>query len=277
MAEMKLFLGCTIPNRLPYLEKSIRYVFDKLGVQVSDAPFHCCPEPIGLQTVNQKTWISMAASNLAIAEAEGKDIVSACNGCTQTLKAANAEIKHDAALKEEVNGVLSKVGQSINGSINVKHFVDVLVNEVGIDKIKAAVTKPLSGLKVACHAGCHYGRPGKIMNAPHPFIPVNLRKIVEAIGATPVDYEMERICCGTGASNTFKELGEDIAKNKLNNAKDSGANIAAVNCPACFQQLDGQRIIPVAYITQLMALAMGSNYDELNMKLHRTKAKDLLE
>ena len=276
MAEMKLFLGCTIPNRLPHLEKAIRIVFDKLGVQTSDAPFACCPEPIGLQTVNQKTWVTLAASNLAIAESEGKDIVSACNGCTQTLKAANTELKHDAALKAEVNGVLSKVGQTVNGSIKVKHFVDVLVDEVGIDKIKAAVTKPLSGLKVACHAGCHYGRPSKIMNTAHPFIPVNLRKLVEAIGATPVNYEMEPICCGNGAANSFKEVGDNIAKTKLTVAQAAGANIAAVNCPACFQQLDGQGVIPVAYITQLMALAMGSTYDDLNMKLHRTKAKDLL-
>ncbi|NHI93033.1 MAG: CoB--CoM heterodisulfide reductase subunit B [Candidatus Lokiarchaeota archaeon] len=277
MAEMKLFLGCTIPNRLPYLEKAARIVFDKLGVQTSDAAFACCPEPIGLQTVNQKTWITLAASNLAIAEAEGKDIVSLCNGCTQTLKAANHELKHDTALKSEVNGVLSKVGQSLNGTINVRHFIDVLINDVGIDKIKAAVTKPLTGLKIACHTGCHYARPSKIMQFDDPFEPKYLRALVEALGATVVPYESEWICCGTGAGNTNPDLGNEIAKNKLDDAQKQGAQLMAVNCPACFQQLDGQRVIPVAYITQLMAIAMGETFDSLNMKLHRTKAKELFE
>ena len=276
MAEMKLFLGCTIPNRLPHLEKAARIIFDKLGVQTSDAAFACCPEPIGLQTVNQKAWVALAASNLAIAEGEGKDIVSLCNGCTQTLKAANHELKHDAALKDEVNGVLSKVGQSVNGSIKVRHFIDVLINDVGVDKIKSAVTKPLSGIKVACHTGCHYARPSKIMQFDDPFEPKYLRALVEALGATVVDYDSEWICCGTGAGNTDPELGNTIAKNKVEDAQKQGAQIVAVNCPACFQQLDGQRVLPVAYITQLMALAMGESYDSLNMKYHRTKAKELL-
>ena len=89
MAEMKLFLGCVIPNRLPHLEQAARIIFDKLGVQVSDAPFACCPEPIGVQTMSTKAWAALAGSNLAIAEAEGKDIVSLCNGCTHTLKKHN--------------------------------------------------------------------------------------------------------------------------------------------------------------------------------------------
>ena len=95
MAELKLFLGCVIPNRLPFIEATSRKVFDKLGIQTSDAPFACCPEPIGFHSVCETSWLAMGARNLSIAEGEGKDIISLCNGCTNTLKGVKHELDHD--------------------------------------------------------------------------------------------------------------------------------------------------------------------------------------
>jgi heterodisulfide reductase subunit B len=272
MTDMKLFLGCMIQNRLPFLEATARKVLEKLGVETSNGGFSCCPEPIGFQSVCKESWLALGARNLCIAEAEGKDIISLCNGCAQTLKAVKHELDHDEDKKGEINGILNKVNKTYKGTSKVKHFVQVLMENVGVDKIKSAVTNSMGKLKVACHAGCHYSRPSDIMQYDDPLKPKFLRELVAATGATVVDYEGEEICCGNGAGNTSKDVGDALAKNKIKNAKAGGANCLVVICPACFQQLDSQRELPVIYLTELIALSMGMNYDDLNMKFHQEKA-----
>ncbi|MHA1264930.1 MAG: CoB--CoM heterodisulfide reductase iron-sulfur subunit B family protein [Candidatus Helarchaeota archaeon] len=268
MAEMKLFLGCTIPNRLPHLEASARLVLNKLGIQVSDAPFACCPEPVGFHSVDHNVWLAMGARNLAIAEAEGKNIVSLCNGCYQTLAVVNHDLKNEAE-RTKVNEVLAKIGKEYKGTINVSHFVHVLHDN--LDAIKSAVTKQLGNLKVAIHPGCHYLRPSEVLKSDNPLKPQKQRDIVAATGATIVEYDEELLCCGNGASYFNKETADAISTKKIENAKAAGANCFVVNCPACFQKLDNMRGLPVLYLTELLALAMGESFDSLNLKYHVTK------
>jgi heterodisulfide reductase subunit B len=276
MAEMKLFLGCTIPNRLPFLEASARQIFDKLGIETSDAPFACCPEPVGFHSVDTEAWLAMGARNLCLAEAEGKDIVSLCNGCYQTLAIVNYELQNSAGEKDKINKILSKVNKEYKGTSDVKHFVHVLHDNVS--KIKSLVTKPLSNLKIAIHAGCHYARQKNTMEkADDPMKAQKQRDIIAATGATVVDYPEEKLCCGNGAGYSNAETGKAVATNKIEGAKAAGANCIVVNCPACFQQLDTQRGLPIIYLTELLALAMGESYDSLNMKYHITKKGDGLE
>ena len=161
--EFLMFQGCMIANRLPFLEKSARIVFEKLELKPKDAAFACCPDPIGIQGSDYTTWLSMGARNLTLAEQEGKNIVSLCNGCSQTLTVVNHELKHSAIKRKKINKILGEVGREFKGTIDVIHFLTYLLNEVGVDAIKAKITKPLTGLKVACHTGCHYTRPTEIM------------------------------------------------------------------------------------------------------------------
>lgn len=285
--EYKMFQGCVIGNRIPFIEASARKVFDKLGIKTSDAAFACCPDPVGFNSTDHLSWLAMGARNLTIAEQEGKDVISLCNGCFQTLKLVNQELKHNDHEKEKINKILSTVGREFKGTINVKHFVETL-HEVGAEKIKEQVTKDISGLKVACHTGCHYNRPSEIVQTDDPMNPVKLREIVVASGAIPVDYQEEVLCCGTGVGNTEEEPSMQILANKLSSAMNAGAEAMIVNCPACYQQFDSNQKkaeklsgktfgIPVLYITELLALAFGENPDELGLKFHRTRLKALLE
>ncbi len=285
--EYKMFQGCVIGNRIPFLEASSRKVFDKLGVKISEAAFACCPDPVGFNAVDHTSWVAMGARNLTLAEAEGKDIVSLCNGCFQTLKAVNEELKHDDHEKEKVNKILSQIGKEFKGTINVKHFVEVLY-EIGVEKIKENVVKDLAGLKVACHTGCHYNRPSEIMQTDDPFKPVKLRELVAATGAEPVDYEEEVLCCGSGVGNAEEEPSMQILANKCSSAQKAGAEIFVAICPACFQQLDGNQKkagqvadkefkFPVLYLTELLALSFGINPDDLGVKFHRSRLTALLQ
>lgn len=285
--EKLLFPGCMIGNRLPYLEATARKVFDKLGVKVDNAPFSCCPDPVGFQSTDKASWLALGARNLCIAESAGKDIVSLCNGCTQTLTAVNHALKHNHEEKDKINAILSKVGKQFKGTAGVHHFVKVLKEEVGIEKIKSAVTKPLGNLKVACHTGCHYSRPSEVMKYDDPFEPKVLRELVAATGAKIVDYDEEALCCGTGAGNTDPDVGLLVMKNKMESIKKAGADCLVVICPSCFNQLDGNQKalgkkvekeynIPVFYLTELLALAMGYTEEQLDMKNHRTKTSDVV-
>ena len=285
--EFKMFQGCVIGNRIPFIESSARKVFDKLGIKTSDAAFACCPDPVGFNSTDHLSWLAMGARNLTLAEEEGKNIISLCNGCFQTLKLVNQELIHDVHEREKINGILGKIGKEFKGTINVKHFVEVL-HEIGAEKIKELITKDLLGLKVACHTGCHYNRPSEIVKTDDPMKPVKLREIVAATGATPVDYEEEVLCCGNGVNNTEEEPAMQILANKLDSAIRAGAEAIIVNCPACFQQFDSNQKkaegvsgktygLPILYITELLALGMGIKSDEIGVKFHRSRLKDLLE
>lgn len=284
--EYKMFQGCVIGNRIPFIEASARKVFDKLGIKTSDAAFACCPDPVGFNSTDHLSWIAMGARNLTIAEEEGKNIISLCNGCFQTLKLVNEELKHDDHKKENINKILKTVRKEFKGTINVKHFVEVLHDHV--EKIKENITNELSGLKVACHTGCHYNRPSEKIQTDDPMNPIKLREIVAATGATPVDYEEEMLCCGTGVGNAEEEPSMQILANKLTSAMNAGAEAVIVNCPACYQQFDNNQKkaekqagstfgIPVLYITELLALAFGEKPEDLGLKFHRTRLTSFLE
>ncbi len=284
MTEYKIFQGCVIGNRIPFIEAASKKVFEKLGIETSQAPFSCCPDPTGMKSFDNDAWLALGARNLTLAEAEGKDIISLCNGCTNTLRGVQHQLKHDSLKKEKVNAELAKIGKEFKGFIDVKHFVDVLKDEVGIDKIKGSFTKQLSGLKVACHPGCHYMRPAEWMESDDPMRPVNLKELVAASGATVVDYEELALCCGSAVTNAYEEHGLANLKIKMDSIKNAGADIIVVNCPACFQQFDTRQRdlskkfeteynIPVLYLTELYALAMGISPDDIGLKFHRVRLK----
>ncbi|MFX1344546.1 MAG: CoB--CoM heterodisulfide reductase iron-sulfur subunit B family protein [Promethearchaeota archaeon] len=286
MTEYKLFEGCVIGNRIPFIEAASRKVFDKIGVQTSQAPFACCPDPTGLKSFDNTAWLALGARNLSLAEAEGKDIISLCNGCTNTLRGVQYQLKHDSNKKEAINKDLAKIGKKYKGSIDVKHFVDVLLSKLG--SIKGAVTKQMSELKVACHPGCHYMRPVEWMEADDPLRPKNLKELVAASGASVVDYDELALCCGNAVAGPYPEHGDAILKQKCDSIKKAGANCIVVNCPACFQRLDGEQRnlskkfeteynIPVLYITELLALAMGVSSEEIGLKNHRTRRNTAIE
>jgi heterodisulfide reductase subunit B len=284
MTEYKMFQGCFIGNRIPFIEAASRKVFEKFGIETSQAAFSCCPDPTGMKSFDNDAWLTIGARNLCLAEAEGKDIVSLCNGCTNTLRGVKHQLKHDSHKKDKVNSELAKIGKQYRGTSEVKHFVDVFKDEVGIDTIKSLISKPLSGLKVACHPGCHYMRPAEWMESDDPLRPANLKELVAASGATVVDYEELALCCGSAVTNAYEEHGLQNLKTKMDSIKKAGADVIVVNCPACFQQFDTRQRdlskkfeteynIPVLYLTELYALAMGISPDDIGLKYHRVRLK----
>ncbi|UYP47240.1 H(2):CoB-CoM heterodisulfide,ferredoxin reductase subunit B [Candidatus Lokiarchaeum ossiferum] len=287
--DYEFFPGCTIQNRIPFIEKSARLVFDKLGVTLNDnKEFGCCPDPVGVQSTDHQTWLTLGARNLSLAEKNGRPIISMCNGCTETLKAVNYELNHHSHEKSLVQERLEKVGKTYTGIAQVKHFVEVLHDEIGLEAIKSAVEKPLTGFKVAIHVGCHYARPSEMMQIDDPMKPFFAKEILEQLGAEIIEYDEENMCCSSGVARNNEDAANGMMKRKYSSILEAGANIIMVNCPSCFQQLEaGQRSmkktfgmevkIPVLYITELMALAFGMPIKDLGLKFHQNKPMKLLK
>ena len=284
-----LYLGCFIPIRLPHIEVVARKVLPKLGVELIDIEsFSCCPEPIGFLT-DRLTGLAIAARNICLAEEAGLDILTLCNGCTYTLRQANQTLKSDSALRAKVNDILAETGHKFKGSIEVKHFAQVLSSDIGVDSIKTQVIKPLTGVKVACHTGCHILSPPEVMDFDDPLDPHVLEKLVSALGAEPVEWDLKTLCCGW----TLTNYGDKESANKLIGAKleaihAAEADCITVICPQCFYQLDtGQMLaarelkidykIPAVFYLQLLSIAMGYSLDEINLKFHRVKEPALDE
>ncbi len=290
-SEYKLFKGCLIPNRFPYLEASAKFVFDKVGIQYSEAEFSCCPNPVGIRYVNNKTWLALGARNIALAEQDQKDIISICNGCYSTLKIVDHDLRHDPTLKAEVNDLLKTVDRQYEGTVNIEHFVKVLAEKEIMENISKNITHSLQGLKVAMHPGCHYARPSHIVHTEENPMDLQYPKdVVRLTGVEVVEYEQENLCCGNVVRNSDEYTANTMLKAKIDGAMNVGADCIVVNCPACFQQLDAeQRNIkkmaengvkykfPILYITELLALAMGATPEEIGLKFHRNKVNKMLE
>ena len=281
-----LFLGCVIPARLPFLEASSRKIFEKLGIKLNDVDgFSCCPDPTGIELIDHKTWLALGARNLSLSNNNG-GIISFCSGCVETLKGVNYNIRNDSEVKDEVNNILKKVGKKYDGTTEVKHFAQVLYEN--LDKVRENVVHPLNGFKVAVHYGCHYLRPSEVINWDDPFNPVTIDEIVKALGADSLDYEMKMECCGNPLEKSDKDISLKMIDNKFKSIQESGANCVTLVCPACFQQFDfNQRELskdkevgydfPVFYLSELVALAFGFKPEELGFNFHRVKATKLLE
>jgi heterodisulfide reductase subunit B len=247
--------------------------------------FSCCPDPTGIELIDHKTWLALGARNLSLSNDNG-GIISFCSGCVETLKGVNYSINKDPKVKKEVNETLKKIGKKYDGKTKVKHFAQVLYEN--LDKVRENVIHPLNGFKVAVHYGCHYLRPSDIINWDDPFYPVTIDEIVRAIGADSLDYNLKMECCGNPLDKSDKELSLQLIDNKFKSIQESGANCVTLVCPACFQQFDfnqrelskGKEIgydFPVFYLSELVALAFGFKPEELGFNFHRVRPTRLLE
>jgi heterodisulfide reductase subunit B len=277
MAELKylMFLGCAIPYRVASFEISARKVLQKLGVELVEMPeFNCCGLP--LDPVSHEMMLILAARNLARAEQKGLDIMTLCPGCAGTLKKVNKMLKEDKALREEINKHLKEADLEFKGTINAKHLIQVLIEDIGLEKIKDAVVKPLTKIKVAEHNGCHILRPKEYIGFDDPEDPQILKTLVEATGAACLEYMDETECCGAPSVGVNDKIALQLARDKLNHIKKVDAQALITICPFCHIMYDTNELriekmfnetygIPVLHYPQLLGLAMGIVPEELGL------------
>jgi heterodisulfide reductase subunit B len=183
-------------------------------------------------------------------------------------------LKQDMSLRDEINGDLKKANLVFKGTVSAKHLMQVLIEDVGLEKIKRSVIKPLSNVKVAEHNGCHILRPRDMVGFEDPENPIGLKTLIEATGASCLDYMDETECCGAPSVGVNDKVALQLARDKLNHIKAVGAQTMITICPFCHIMYDTNqpRIekmfnevygIQVLHYPQLLGLAMGMTPEEL--------------
>jgi len=281
------YLGCLIPAREFSYEVSVRRVLPALGVELVDMEGTNCCAPFSIQSLDYASWMALAARNLCIAEEMGLDILTLCNDCYESLLMVNTILKENPDVKDQVNEVLSEVGKEFKGTIDVKHMVDVLYDDVGVDKIKDAVSEPFKGLKVATQPGCHLTKPKRIhFGAVRGFRALD--ELVRATGAESIEYDRKEMCCGGPLRGVNDEFARQVARLKLTNIKNAGVQCIVTVCPFCYVELDlGQLEIkrrfkeeynlPVLHFAELLRMAMGMKLEDWEVKSHKIPLNQVLK
>jgi heterodisulfide reductase subunit B len=262
------------------MEFAIRSTLEKLEIEIVDLEgASCCPDPIYFKSKDKLSWLAVAARNLTLAEDLGLDIFTNCSGCTATLS-ETYHLLQDEELRDQVNERLARVDREYRGTSRIRHIATLVRDEVGYDKVRESVVRPLEGLKVAIHYGCHLLKPSRIMQVDNPDNPEVMEKLVEALGASPVRHRNWYLCCGKACQDD--QIPNQMMHDLLDTVREEEADILGMICPTCFGQFDhGQKKIaklfekdfstPPVYYFQLLAFAQGMPYENLGFERQRFK------
>ena len=286
MKRFAFFPGCLIPARHPAMEFAIRHTLGNLGIEIADLEgASCCPDPIYFKSKDKLAWLTVAARNLTLAEDLGLDIFTNCSGCTATLS-ETWHLLQDPDLRDKVNARLGKIGREYRGTSRVRHVVTLLRDVIGYEAVRESVVRPLSGLKIGIHYGCHLLKPSRIMQVDDPNNPTVMENLISALGATPVRHRNWYLCCGKACQSS--EIPMNMMHDLLSTVHEEKADILCMICPTCCGQFDhGQKTVakrfdedfhtPPVYYFQLLALAQGVPYDSLGLERQRFKPEILRE
>jgi heterodisulfide reductase subunit B len=265
-----------------------RKVAERLGIELVDVEgFSCCGFPA--KPLDWEAGLLMAARNLALAEAQGLDVLTLCSACTGTLTEANHRLQEDNELRTWANEQLAEMGHTYKGTVRVRHLARMLYEEVGVEALQEAVTTDLADFGFAPHYGCHYLKPSHLYDGfDDPENPQSLDRLIEATGARVVRYEDEGQCCGGGILGFDADTALLVTKQKLDHITDAGANALVLICPFCaiMYEANQRRVettyeteykLPVLYYPQILGLAMGFSLEEMGIKLNRIKPRKMIK
>jgi heterodisulfide reductase subunit B len=266
--------GCSSQGSGSHLDISLRAVAPEIGIELEELDdWNCCGASVGHIEGGQLPQTALSGRNLAHAQKQGQqDILTGCAACYLNTHGNNEKIKKDVALRKKVNEALAEADLEYTADLQVRHACEVIVNDVGVDKIKERVTNPLTGLKVAGYVGCQTVRPfaqtdggGKYDTYDNPEF---LDDFTKACGAEAVEYAPKTACCGGSVSVMKPEKTLHLIKKIVEEAVNAGADVIATPCPLCqtnvemYQDAINKKFgtnfhIPVVFYSQLMAVAFG--------------------
>ena len=277
--------GCSLEKTNRAYDVSTRSVAAALGIRLSELEDWNCCGATAYMPIREKRSFVLSARNLAIAEKQGRPLAVVCNACYVVLRKTNKHMAEDAGLREEIRGALQAGGMDYGGGVSVRHFLDIVVNDLGEQAVRARRKRDLSRLKVACYSGCQLSRP--FDDIDHPEYPELMERLVGWLGAEAVPFPFSAKCCGGMSMTTHPETGQVLSGKILKVARQRGADCVATACPLCqinleaYQNRVGEAVgadchIPVLYFTQLMGSAFGLSRKELALGDSLTPVEALL-
>ena len=282
--KVAYYKGCLASLSAKELDISTQALAPMLDLELEELESVTCCGAGDIHEAEPDYYLHLNARILAYAEATGSDtLMTICNVCTLNLRQANWELRGDDALRERVNDNLEAVGvPRYNGTVDVRHFLWLVAEGEGYERLKQVASKPLTGLRVAPFYGCQILRPSKLLGFEDPDRPQSLERIIEACGAEPVDYPSKIRCCGFPIVLAREEVALGELIQPLAEAKEAGADAMVTPCPLCHLSLDAWQgkasreadvdfDLPILHLAQLVGAAAGLSYDELLFKRHVVK------
>lgn len=275
MTTYSYFPGCSLKGIGRAYEESLLPVFQALDVKLEELEDWNCCGATAYMAVDEVKACVMASRNLAMAEKLGhKEMIAPCSACYLVLNKTKHYLHESPAVRGVIEKALAEVKMSYSGNTPVRHPLDVMVRDIGLDEIKKRVKRPLTGLKVAAYYGCQIVRPYATFD--DQYNPTTMDRLLEALGCTMVTFPLKTRCCGASLTGTLPEPGLLCARIILSEAIKRGADVIATVCPLCQFNLDGYHDkieakwgdcrIPTVYFTQLMGLAFGMSERELGLQ-----------
>ncbi len=250
--------GCTLKTKAKELDKYGRLSLKALGVDFEEVKeWQCCGAVYPVAKDEVATKLSAVRTLDSAKQQDGK-LLTLCSACHNVIKRVNEDMKSDENMRLKANNYL-ELETPYCGETEVIHYLELLRDFVGFDKIKEKVVNPLKNVKIGAYYGCLLLRPNNVLAFDNPENPSIIEDFIKAIGATPVVYAFRNECCGAYVSTTNKALAEKKSSAVIKSAKDEGAEMLVTACPLCMYNLreNGKNGIEVKYFTELLATALG--------------------
>jgi len=271
--------GCSARSTCAELNVATHRVAQKLGLELLQLESATCTGARELRAINPSAFYTLNVRILALAERENLPLMTICNTCTLNVLDAHAAFVSDAELAHDINGRLAEEGLHYSGRTKISHFLWVLYEEIGEEKLRQLVRNPLTGLTVAAFYGCHITRPPGRYGFVDSRNNNALEKLAEILGCRPIEYSGRTECCGFHTAAQDERISIKLTGQHILSAKTAGAQTMVTPCPLCHTVLDGfQREIeeelkqeldmPVLHLPQLVGLALGLSPEELNIDRH---------
>lgn len=274
--------GCFLHGTAREYDLSTRAICKALGIELLEIEdWNCCG---ALEVASDKLLsTALSARNTMLAAKQGLDLLIPCSICSNSLLRADHAMKESPRIREKIEEL---TGEQYCTSIRIRHLLDVIIGDYGLQKLAGKVRKPLKGVRAAPYYGCLLTRPANICKSKDPEDPKALEALIEALGASCIEFPSKTKCCGGALLMGREEIANQLAKNLLDEAKIMGANCLVVACPLCHTMLDAQQArieamyktpigMPVLYFTQLIAIALGIDMREAGIDRHFVSLKAL--
>lgn len=291
MTKYLLYPGCSMESSAKAYSDSLMAVAPPIGLELEEIKdWNCCgaTEYLGISLTPAYALITR---NLALAakQANGnKTVVAPCSACYLNLAKADYYMREQPKLGKMVNEALDAGGLSYTpGSLAIRHLLDVIIYDIGLDTIRSKVVRPLTGLRVAPYLGCMVPRPdyeGRWSDHEHP---VELDLLIKALGAEVIDFPLKTHCCGGHMTQIGPETAFELIRRLISSADQYQTDIMATVCPMCQMNLDAYQSetnrffgtnyqMPIVFFTQLMGLAFGLQPENLGFGSELVSTKKAL-
>jgi succinate dehydrogenase / fumarate reductase cytochrome b subunit len=275
--------GCSARSTCAELNVATHRVARRLGLELTQLESATCTGARELRAIDPVGFHTLNVRILALAEAQGLPLMTICNTCTLNVLDAHAAFVSDNELAQAVNARLAEEGLHYSGRTRISHFLWVLYEDIGEQRLREMVVNPLVGLSVGAFYGCHITRPPARYGFVDSRNNIALEKLAGILGCRPIEYAGRNECCGFHTAAHDERIAIKLTGQHIKSAKTEGAQAMVTPCPLCHTVLDGfqremERDIgekldmPILHLPQLVGLALGLSPGELNIDRHLVPA-----